>query len=264
MSNEALIRRMRFRAKQYMSAELYDQASILTEAADALSAPEAEPAALHGIKNGVMLEPADLRFLMEQAGIGEGFDEGDAAAVVLWVGDTIDMDDGVESRQYGLNVYNIEVPEEGSCCLKELPRPAAPSAPAAPAAGVDVGEVMALVREYASKYATGCASRSKYAKAALEKSEELHEKIRCLLPAPAVPLRAVTPLRCPKCFARWLFWPSEQSGFGQDTLSLISPASCAYCEPAGSAELESLNRVEPTVTGIHLPPAPKAKEPGHE
>lgn len=37
--NEELIKRLRTRAKQYMSAQLYDQASMLMEAADALSRP---------------------------------------------------------------------------------------------------------------------------------------------------------------------------------------------------------------------------------
>lgn len=68
----------------------------------------------------------------------------------------------------------------------------------------------------------------------------------------AEPVRPVTPLRCPKCYALWLFWPHEQSGFGQDTLSLQGTKSCEYCEPAGSAELEPLNRTTPTVAGIHL------------
>lgn len=39
--SEKLIKRLRTRAKQYMTAQLYDQASLLTEAADALSTPPA-------------------------------------------------------------------------------------------------------------------------------------------------------------------------------------------------------------------------------
>jgi hypothetical protein len=84
-----------------------------------------ERVCMHGIKNGLMLEPDELRFLMETAGIGDGYDKDDAASVVLWIGETVDMDDDKEIRTYGLNAYNVEVPEEGSVCIRELTNPAA-------------------------------------------------------------------------------------------------------------------------------------------
>lgn len=84
---------------------------------------QAPVALLEGPKNGILVEPDDMRFLMQQAGIGEGYDEGDAAGIVLWIGETIDRDGDMEIRTYGLQAYNVEVPEEGSVCIVELERP---------------------------------------------------------------------------------------------------------------------------------------------
>ncbi len=64
--------------------------------------------------------------------------------------------------------------------------------------------------------------------------------------------RPVTPYTCPKCHALWLHWPSEQTGFGEDTLNCRSVKWCDYCEKGGVEQLERLERV-PAV--LAAPPA---------
>jgi hypothetical protein len=56
--SEKLIKRLRTRAKQYMTAQLYDQASLLTEAADALSTPPASQESASSVSELVVSAPA--------------------------------------------------------------------------------------------------------------------------------------------------------------------------------------------------------------
>lgn len=63
-------------------------------------------------------------------------------------------------------------------------------------------------------------------------------------------IRCVKPLSCPKCHALWLFWPSEQSGFATDTLSVKSATHCDYCENARADQLSTLDRVQPQATPL--------------
>lgn len=100
-----------------------DQVDGLRERIRQLEAERVRPLA-DGIKNGVLVEADDLRLLMQMAGLGDGYDEDDAASVVFWIGETIDFDGDKEVREYGLNYYNTEVPEEGSICLVNMQRPA--------------------------------------------------------------------------------------------------------------------------------------------
>lgn len=77
--------------------------------------------------------------------------------------------------------------------------------------------------------------------------------------APAVPaVRPVTPYQCPKCYALWLHWPKEQSGFEMDTLNCRSADHCHYCEKGGVEQLQRLERVPATLAA----PQPEAVPDG--
>lgn len=52
--------------------------------------------------------------------------------------------------------------------------------------------------------------------------------------APQPPAGPDARLRCPKCDASWFLWSNPD---GSRHLNLRSPASCAYCEPAGVDQL---------------------------
>lgn len=56
---------------------------------------------------------------------------------------------------------------------------------------------------------------------------------------------------CGACGALWQFWPKEQSGFGQDTLSLKSKKSCDFCERASFAQLDWLRRMPNSDIAAH-------------
>lgn len=74
------------------------------------------------------------------------------------------------------------------------------------------------------------------------------------------PPRPVTPYTCPKCRALWLHWPSEQTGFGKDTLNCRSADHCHYCEKGGVEQLQRLERVPATLAAPQPSPAAQSCE----